>query len=345
MIEMERIFPKQVQIFVSEVCQESCRYCPYTLMSPKERKELLAKELTIKQWQRAVEYLSKKMGIRLFAFIGGEPAAKKGIEKLLAFMKRRLPGVEMLFITSGISLLRNKILKEKIIKAGVRNFIVSVDGIRKKSRLKPGSSRKSALGLRFLLELRKEYPKLIFKLGANCILNKNTLDLIIPTYRYLADQQIYLNLCPEQTLCFERESKTSLDKKDRPLLKEVTKRLVKIKRQPGNFLINSEDYLRRLPALCFERPYKCSERLSPTTIHIMSDGEVPFCSWRKGETKGRFDIMEIVNGQKKFSHWLSAWKEDKNGKQCSCSWSFSDRVGDFNKIPLAPHSNIWYHSC
>ena len=158
------------------------------------------------------------------------------------------------------------------------------------------------------------------------------IKLIIPTYYYLAARRIYLNLCPEQTLCFERKSKTSLDKKDRPLLKKVTKRLVKIKRKPGNFLMNSGDYLSNLPALCFDHPYKCSRRSWPTTIHIMSDGEVPFCSWRKGEMKGKFNIMEIVNGQKRFEEWSTAW-------------SFPDRVGDFNKIPLAPHSNIWYYSC
>lgn len=342
MVKNQVTFPRQVQIFISEVCQEGCRYCPYTLMSPEKRRELLAKELTIKQWQRVIEFLSKKMGIRLFAFIGGEPAAKKGIEKLLAFMKRKLPKATILFITSGIPLLRNKILREKIIKAGVRNFIVSVDGIKRRRNLKPGSSRKSALGLRFLLKLKKEYPELSFKLGTNCVLNKETLKLIIPTYHYLADQQIYLNLCPEQTSCFERKSETCLTKKDKPLLKKVTQKLVRIKRQPGNLLMNSEDYLRRLPALCFEQPYKCSERLSPATIHVMSDGEVPFCSWRKGEMKGKFNIMEIINGQKKFSHWLRAWKEDKNGKQCSCGWSFPDRVGNFSKTPLPSNPNIWY---
>lgn len=313
-------YPKQVQIFISEICNEGCAYCPYSLLTAKERKVLLEKELTIKQWRKAVKFLYEDLGIRLFALIGGEPAAKRGIEKLIRFMTRSLPRAEVLFVTSGIPLLKNDNLRKKLVEAGMNKVIVSFNRI---------EERKSASGLDFLIKLKKEYPKIPFKFGANCIVNKQTLDSIIPTYQYLASYQIYLNLCPEQTLCFGKKSTTALSEKDKPKLVVLAGKLVEIKRKPGNFLIPSEDFLSQLPTVGIAQSYQCSERPFPTTIHIESDGGIPFCNWRKGEIKGKFNIMDLAKLRKDFEEWLAAWKNDKNGKTCSCSWSFPDRVGDF----------------
>lgn len=335
-------YPKQVQIFISEVCSEGCVYCPYTLMSIEQRRILLSKELSIKQWQKVVTFLHDKMGIKLLALIGGEPAAKKGIENLMNFITKKIPGMETLFLTSGIPLLRNDNLREKLVKAGMKNIIVSVDGISELKKLKRGSQRKSVLGLYFLLQLRKEFPDVPFIFGAGCIVNKETLKLILPTYYYLAAHQIYLNLCPEQTVCFGKKSKTALTKENKPFLQELVDVLIKIKRQPGNFLMVSEDFLKQLPTVGVDQSYKCSARPFPTTIHINSDGEIPFCNWRKGAIGEKFNIMELVKKEKDIQKWLTAWKSDKDGKACSCSWTFPDRVGDFHQTLTPSRPNIWF---
>lgn len=346
-------YPLQAQFFVSEVCNEGCGYCPYTLMSSEQKKDLLSKELPIEQWQDSVKFLHEVMGIKLIALIGGEPAAKKGIENLVGFINKEIPEIETLFITSGIPLLRNDNLRQKLVEAGMKNIIVSVDGIKEEPNLeidltrelrelKRGSQRKSVLGLYFLLKLREEYPDIPFKFGAGCIVNKETLKLILPTYYYLAAHQIYLNLCPEQTVCFGKDSETALTEKDKPFLQELAVELIKIKRQPGNFLMVSEDFLRQLPDTGLAQSYKCSDRLSPTTIHLKSDGEIPFCNWRGGEMKGKFNIRDLLNREKDFSEWLRSWQQDRDGKACSCSWTFSDRVGDFHQTLPPTNPNIWY---
>lgn len=342
--------PKQVQIFISEVCTEGCAYCPYSLMALEEKRRLLARELSINQWQKAVKFLYEKLGIKLFTLIGGEPAAKKGIEKLIKFMTKNLPKTEVLFATSGIPLLANKGLTDKLIQVGLRNIIVSVDGIKEEpdlkvnlkkelASLKKGSERKSFLGLYFLLTLRKKYPKIPFRLTAGCIVNKETLDLILPTYYFLAKHRIYLNLCPEQTICFGGESHTALMKEDRRRIFETARELVKIKQQPRNFLIPSKRFFELLPTLGIKQSYKCSQMPYPTTIHITSSGEIPFCNWRRGEVKD-FNIMDLVSGQKTYEKWLELWRNDKRGRDCSCSWSFVDRVNDY--WPDARMANFWY---
>ena len=349
------IYPKQVQIFISEVCSEGCRYCPYTAIPLKERIKLLKKELSINQWRQVVHYFYSKMGVRFFTLIGGEPAAKKNVDKLVEYINKKLPGSQILFATSGLPLLSNKSLLEKLIKAGARNFLVSVDGIRTKpnlninikkelsnlrSGLKKGSQRKSLLGLYFLFLLRKKYPKIKFRLGANCIINKETIKLIIPTYNYFKKHNFYLNLCMEQTLCFEGKSKTVFTKKDKQLLTRLTTKLIKIKKTADNFLIPSLEYLKSIPSVGLNQSYKCSASLFPSTINITSDGQLPFCIWHKGSLeKHRFNITAIIKEKKRYEDWLKLWQEDKNGQKCSCSWSFPDRVGDYRQ---KLYNNSWY---
>lgn len=332
-------YPKQVQIFISEVCTEGCAYCPYTVMRTEKKKKLLAEELSIEQWQGVVKFLYEKMGIKLFALIGGEPAAKKGIERLIAFMKNSLPKAEALFLTSGIPLLTNPALRDRLIKSGLRNIIVSVDGIKEEpdskidlskelAELKRGSERKSLLGLYFLLTLRKEYPKVPFRLVAGCIINKKTLSLILPTYYLLTRHQIYLNLCPEQTVCFQGKSDTLLTIKDKEEVSKIAKKLAKIKQQPGNFLIPSERFFKLLPTVGIKQSYKCSERPYPRTIHLTSSGQIPFCNWHRGQIKN-FNIVDLVDGKRSYEEWLDSWRSDEKGRECSCSWSFVDRVNDY----------------
>jgi sulfatase maturation enzyme AslB (radical SAM superfamily) len=343
-------YPRQAQIFISEVCSMGCSYCSYTSMSSEQKKGLLSKELPIEQWQDAVKFLHEVMGIKLITLIGGEPTAKKGIENLVDFINRETPEVETLFVTSGIPLLRNDYLRQKLVEVGMKNVIVSIDGIRQEPKLEiditrelgepnEGSQRKSVLGLYFLLKLREEYPEVPFKFGAGCIVNKETLRLILPTYHYLAAQQIYLNLCPEQTKCFGLKSKTVLTEEDNPFLEKLVAELVNIKNQPGNFLMNSKDFLEQLSTTGIGQSYKCSERPFPTTINVNSEGGVPFCSWRKSGMKN-FNIMELVKGEKNFQDWLKAWQNNNNN--CSCSWSFLDRVGDFHQTSPPINPNIWY---
>lgn len=342
--------PRQAQIFISEACTEGCAYCPYTLMSQEERKRLWEKELTIKQWQQAVKFLYERLGIKLFALIGGEPSAKKGVEKLFRYMSKNLPNAEILFLTSGIPLLINQNLLDELIQAGLRNIIVSVDGIKegpdlkvnlKKelANLKKGSERKSFLGLYFLLTLRKKYPKVPLRLVAGCIINKQTLDLILPTYYFLAKHRIYLNLCPEQTICFGGKSDTVLADEDRKKVFEIARELVKIKQQPGNFLIPSKRFFELLPTLGIKQSYKCSQMLYPTTIHLTSGGEIPFCNWHRGKIR-EFNVMDLVAEERSYEEWLRLWRNDKKSRDCSCSWSFVDRVNDY--WPDDRMANFWY---
>jgi hypothetical protein len=322
-------------------------------MSAEQNRGLLSRELPIEQWQDAVKFLYEVMGIKLIALIGGEPAAKKGVESLVGFINKEIPEVKTLFVSSGIPLLKNDDLRQKLVEAGLTNIIVSVDGIKEEPKLeidltrelrelKRGSQRKSTLGLYFLLKLREEYPDIPFKFGAGCIVNKETLKFILPTYHYLAAHRIYLNLCPEQTECVGLKSETVLTEEDKPSLRELTDELVRIKRRSGNFLMNSENFLEQLSTMGVDQSYKCSGRPFPTTIHIGSDGRIPFCNWRKGDMKEKFNIMDLVKGEKDFREWLVAWQNDKNSKACSCSWSFPDRVGDFHQIFPPINPNIWY---
>ncbi|HUW24847.1 MAG TPA: radical SAM protein [Patescibacteria group bacterium] len=344
-------YPRQAQLFISEVCMEGCDYCPYTQMPQKEKKKLLVRELSIEQWQQAVEFLNRWLGIKLFFLIGGEPTAKKGVERLIDFMSHKLSGVNVVLSTSGISVLRDKKQRQTLVRAGANKFVVSIDRLDDKSKKtdwsdlvgrEKGSERKSLLGLRFLQILRQDFPKVDFILSANSIINKKTLPDILKTYFFLAKQQIYLNLCPEQTLCFDHQT-TALDGQDQQQLRKIVRELVKIKQQENNFLIPSTRFLQLLPTLGIGQMYKCSSAPFPLTLHLASDGTIPFCIWRRGELANQFNVMDWVRGKKDYSQWLKAWQNDQGGRGCSCSWSFIDRVGGFGISRGREKNNFWHN--
>jgi MoaA/NifB/PqqE/SkfB family radical SAM enzyme len=386
------ISPKQAQLFISEVCSEGCHYCPYSRITSRKKKRILGKELSIKEWQEAVSFLHQKLGIKLFVLIGGEPTAKKGLEELISFMGKNLKDTTVVLSTSGIALLKKPELLEKLVKAGLENVVVSMDGLNKLlhspsagsglmryppaggkfdsllpsppvggsasrnkivlqekidldrllNKLSKDSLRKSALGYYLILEMRKRFPEEKFKFSVNCIVNQKTIPQIIPLYEFLSKEEIYLNLCPEQTICFGKTKLAALGRKKEQELKNLSERLVKIKRQKDNFLIPSLNFLESLPLFGINQTYRCSFSPFPSTIHLTSDGSIPFCIWKKGELKSRFNVMDLVDGKRNYEEWLNLWQNDEEGQKCSCSWSFIDRVGGFGVSREMKENNFWY---
>lgn len=343
-------YPKQAQFFLTEVCPEGCPYCPYGHQSAAEKKRLLKNELSIVNWQKATTFLYEIMKIKFFCFIGGEPVLKKGLPELLAFITRTLPSATVILSTSGIPLLRNPKLLDELIAAGLKNLVVSVNGL---GKLSPGSldkelqdfqkgvERKTYLGLCFLQELKRKYPKEGLILSANCLVNKNLLPDLLPTYEYLAREEVYLNLCPEQTICFKSKTKPTWSVGKRRLLNRVMRQFLNIKEQKNNFLIPSKAYLQALALTGAGQPYYCSSEEVPNTLNLVSDGSLPFCVWRRGELGAKYTILDLMRDKKNYLDWLKDWQSD-SGSTCACSWSFLDRVGAFGLSKKKEENNFWH---
>lgn len=345
---MEINYPKQVQIFISDICDVGCKYCPYASMTNSEKSQCIKQELSVTEWMDVISYFRQKLGIKFFTLIGGEPVNKKNLSLLIQFVNEKFDDVEILLSTSGIPLLRNEPLEKDLIEAGVRNFAVSIDGMPKPAdhridiekelnSVQHGSEGKSFLGLYFLLSLKRKYPDKSLRLSANCIINRKTINEIIPLYNLLSKNKIFLNLCPEQTSCFKNFSQTAIVLETSEI-KELSQILAGIKSAKNNYLVPSKRYLELLPIDGVGQMFRCAQASNPSTLHISSDGSLNFCNWRKGIGKKR-NVMELVSGGLDYSDWISWWGGDSDGRTCSCSWSFLDRVNEFRESEL---TNFWY---
>lgn len=323
---------REAEIEITRRCNLNCAYC--VIPEDKRRRE---DELSIEQWKRGIDNL-EKIGIRLINFMGGEPCVKEGIEELIAHVNSK-PAFDYLFSTNGIIAVH---ILDKLLAAGLKNVAVSIDGIyleEKELRGCADTAFKSYHGLKLFERLKKEGVK---KLIGNFVVNKATLDKILPTYVYFAERGHYLNLTPEQWLKYGSPKKAPLclTEEDRPKIENIFAELVKIKQSETNWLINSEAFLVNFADLAIKQNYKC-RRLG--VLGVFEDGNIWYCSgWEGGIGKSRkYNVLEL--DREKLQDLLNEWRMDFEGNQCpGCTFSFRDRTGDFNYLLEKGGPNLWF---
>ncbi len=321
----------EAEIEITRSCNLTCEYC--VIPHDKRRRE---DELSIEQWKQGLDNL-EKIGVKMINFMGGEPCVKEGVEELIKYVDSK-PNMDYLFSTNGI--IAGQIL-DKLLSFGLHNVVVSVDGIYfdpKELRGCGDNEFKSYHGFRLLKKLKE---KGVEKLIGNFVVNKQTMERLLDTYKHFAELGLYLNITPEQWRKYgpPEQAPNRLTEEDRPKINELMAKLIEIKIQLDNYLINSNAYLQNFADLGIKQNYKC---VQPRSLGFFEDGNLWYCNGWEGNIgqQKKYNILNITN--ESMEEFLMDWKSDIEGMKCpGCTFSFRDRTGDFDYMCENNIKNIW----
>lgn len=325
----------EAEIEITMRCNLNCAGC--YKWDPRH----IGKELSVEDWKKAIDNL-QKCGIKLVNLIGGEPTIFPKIEELITYINSK-PGIDYLLSTNGI--IAEPILK-KLLKAGLKNVIVSVDGIFKESEIKEKKYEdrvyKSIMGLKLLRRLRKEGIK---ELSANFTVMRENIDQVLPTYEVLASEGFWFNLIPLQFLKYgpPEEYPIRLVEADRPKITGVIEELMKIKKRGGNRIVNSMVFLRNFPDFAIKQNFKCSEL---RMLGITRNGKITYCIGQDGEIGQSDEFNVLTLTPEKLEKLLAWWSKDKIGGACpGCTFTCRDRTNDFEYLERPgdeKYRNFWH---
>lgn len=301
----------------------------------------IGKELSVEDWKKAIDNL-EKCGIKLVNLIGGEPTIFPKIEELVAYINSR-PGIDYLFSTNGV--IAESIL-QRLLQAGLKNVIVSVDGIFKESEIKEKKYEdrvyKSIVGLQLLRRLKKKGIK---ELSANFTVIRDNIDLILPTYEVLASEGFWFNLIPLQFLKYglPEEYPIRLVDADRPKIVGVLEKLMEIKKKPKSRLVNSLVFLRNFADFAIKQNFQCQEL---RILGITRSGKITYCVGQDGEIGGSEKFNALSLTPERLNALLAWWPQDKIGGACpGCTFSCRDRTNDFGYLERPgdeKYRNFWH---
>lgn len=326
----------EAEIEITMRCNLNCEGCY------KWDSRHIGRELSIDEWEKVIDNL-KTCGIKLVNLIGGEPTVVPKIDELISYINSK-PGIDYIFSTNGV--IAEPILK-KLLKAGLKNVIVSVDGIFKETEIKEKKYEdriyKSIVGLKLLRQLKKEGVK---ELSANFTVMRGNINQILPTYEILAREGFWFNLIPFQFLKYGllEEYPIRLVEADRPKLTGVLKRLMEIKKKPGNKIVNSIAFLRNFADFAIKQNFKCRQlRL----LGITRNGKITYCVGQDGEIgeSQEFNALELT--PEKLQDLFRKWSKDIIGNACpGCTFTCRDRTNDFDYLEKPgdeKYRNYWFY--
>lgn len=326
----------EVEIELTMRCNLNCEGCY------KWEPRHVGKELSTDEWKQVIDNL-ENCGIGLVNLIGGEPTIIPMFDELISHINSK-PKINYLLSTNGV--IPESILK-RLLKAGLKNVIVSVDGIFKESEIKEKKYEdrvyKSIVGLKLLRRLKKERVK---ELAANFTVMRENIDQILPTYEVLAREGFWFNLIPLQFLKYgpPEDYPIRLVEANRPKLAGVLARLMEIKKKPENRIINSLVFLRNFADFAIKQNFKCTEL---RILGITRNGKITYCVGQDGEIgKGQeFNALNLTPVILK--KLLNKWPKDIVGGICpGCTFSSRDRTNDFDYLEKPgdeKYRNYWFY--
>lgn len=174
---IKKEIPTNLHIMVGYSCSNACVFC----MEERDKRYLGVKDFIE---HRIYQMMDEYVGVKKVIFTQGEPTLNPELVSYIEYAKQK--GFKEISLISNGRNYRDRIFCEKLLLAGVSEFIVSIHGHDEKIHdtltRRKGSFAETNKGLANLSELKKEYK---FKLVISHVVNKLN-------YRFLESFLAYL---------------------------------------------------------------------------------------------------------------------------------------------------------
>jgi len=295
-------------IYLTRRCPMNCKYCAI-------RKTRLERELTLEEWKKAFLIL-KKLGVEFNLILGNETLLLgNDLVKLVEFLSKE--NICYALYTTFYPLLYQK-LKEKLIKAGIKNVSCGFDSLTRTDSI----GIKSRRGLEGMIELKKRIKGLDTQVTIT--LSKINLDKVTDLLEVLTKNKIWAGF---NIIHWDKDGKYDffppkemlsefvITNKDKFL--EVCSQLKKFTQQRTYMIQNPPEYFDALAKYGLELSWHCKELC---VFSVDADGSLRLCGYRKGEKVPKFTIFDLTT-KSKFQEFERVWKEES--KQCpGCFWGY-----------------------
>ena len=162
------------------------------------------RELTPEEWCGVVDQAASAHPV--FYFSGGEPLLYRGLDQVLAHVKRR--GLIAALVTNGSVLARHA---ERLVEIGVDNVTVSLDGpeaVHDAIRGVPGAFRRAVEGIRSVQSAKRLAGSRFPTLKINCVITQSSLPTLAETYAIA--RELGVDECSLQHPMFDTEENVAL---------------------------------------------------------------------------------------------------------------------------------------
>ncbi|MHC4270227.1 MAG: radical SAM protein [Planctomycetota bacterium] len=345
--------PQHMELEITQACGYNCHGC---LFADKVESDI--PEMGTDAWRRAVANYATMLGDKfgLITIIGGEPTKRDDLPEVVEGITSH-PNLGMILLTDGRYIHRpakrgdKTHLVKHLTKAGMLHVGVSIDSIaedrKKRGETEFNSGKARAFNsLEALRKIKREQEEQGVEgiLYANCVINRENManGAIFEVYETLAQEGFCTNFTAFQWLKYGNyDSPKRIRKEDETRIQEVAEELLRVRQTSGNRIINSIDYLSKLPEYSIEQRHTCSR---PSILQVDPAGTIAFCVGSKGEIgdSQKFNLLTF-DAQTFHESYTPAWRADKKNGACkSCTFSCLGRAGDYTTAGTPVHlRNVW----
>lgn len=284
----------KVEWLLTRRCNLKCSYCQI-----RKPCTLLGGELTDTEVFEGVRVINKMFPGVPIIFFGGEPTVLDWLPNLVAFCESL--GVKYAVISNGVRAVTDRTYFERLIKAGISNWSVSVDSLKSLSSLSIDSCDsdvKTYSGIRSLRMFREAGVKDL--VSCITVTNQNIQD-IPEIVRVLSSEGVWSITTPLQRGGIDREYSAfspELECTDPKVFLPIARELKEMALSGKYLMHNSPEFYDWWEEYFHNRDWVCSAK---NALTIDADGTMKRCVDSKGGLE-RFNIMEL---ERDFSEYLA----------------------------------------
>jgi MoaA/NifB/PqqE/SkfB family radical SAM enzyme len=277
--------PLVAELFLTDNCNLRCVSCACW-------RSVTRSELATEEWEEVLRQL-RELGIIKVNFTGGEPLIRKDAVGLMQYAHAL--GFPSLHLNTNAILL-TPAKQEAVLRAGVRSFNVSVDGLRNvhdQIRGRQGAFDRTIGHLRHLVSHRKRVG---LKIRLNFTVMRDNVEYL-PEIAALAEKlrvKLYLNLATDKTFLFRDPEVTQQAHVNGVDVRAAVRRLEPLLRRSSKWLPRYSDLQYIAPHFSdvVQRGLPCAE--SQLKLLIRSRGEIGGCWAHDGHANVRTTTLTSV---------------------------------------------------